>query len=109
VYAHSLICISHRTYDIEYCSLFLSFLNPLNDFNETWYKESSHGKCAYYKGSCVQLLLNFFFEKYFFFAIFPKPSVQCAGVHIKERMLFPSVERNYCIGSSRGVDLSCTI
>ena len=25
VYAHSLICISHRTYDIEYCSLFLSF------------------------------------------------------------------------------------
>jgi hypothetical protein len=25
VYARSLICISHRTYDIEYCSLFLSF------------------------------------------------------------------------------------
>jgi hypothetical protein len=25
VYAHSLICISYRTYEIDYCSLFLSF------------------------------------------------------------------------------------
>jgi hypothetical protein len=26
VYAHSLICISYRTFEIEYCSLYLSFL-----------------------------------------------------------------------------------
>jgi hypothetical protein len=25
VYAHSLICVSYRTYEIDYCSLFLSF------------------------------------------------------------------------------------
>jgi hypothetical protein len=40
VYAHCLICISFRTYEIEYCSLFLSFhWSVLEYLNSSWIAE----------------------------------------------------------------------
>jgi hypothetical protein len=83
----------------------LSIETPLNKpLGGIWWnlaqRKITLWRCGYCKGSPVQL---FFKELH----ILPKPYVQCTGVHITKRILFPTVERND--GSDRYASVPCTI